>query len=75
MSFQQSFTCAQIKERIQLAIIVIETQEFKSIRDTVVHFEVSKTTLGYRIAGRKTRAKAYETEQLLLNTQENILAR
>jgi hypothetical protein len=40
MSFQQSFTHPQIEEKIQLAIIAIETQEFKSIRDTAVHFEV-----------------------------------
>jgi hypothetical protein len=75
MSIQQPFTRAQIEEKIQLAIIAIENQEFKSIRDAAVHFEVSKTTLGYRMTGRKTRAKAHETQQLLSNAQENTLAR
>lgn len=75
MSYQQSFTRAQIKEKIQLAIIAIKTKEFKSIRDAAVHFEVSKTTLAYRMTGRKTRAEAHETEQLLSNAQENTLAR
>jgi hypothetical protein len=36
---------------------------------------VSKTTLGYRVTGRKTCAKANEKEQLLSNAQENTLAR
>ena len=36
---------------------------------------MSRTTLGYRIAGRKTYTKAYETEQLLSNAEENTLAR
>jgi hypothetical protein len=75
MSFQQPFTRAQIEEKIQLTIIAIETQEVKSIRDAAVHFEVSKTTLGYGMTGRKTRAEAHETEQLLSNAQENTLAR
>jgi hypothetical protein len=75
MSFQQLFTRAQIEEKLQLAIIAIETKEYKSICDTIVHFEVSRITLSYRIAGRKTRTKAYKTEQLLLNTEENTLAR
>ena len=72
MSFQQPFVGAQMEEKIQLAIIVIKIQWFKSIRDAAVHFEVSKTTLGYRISGRKTCAEAHETEQLLSNAQYNI---
>ncbi|KFZ20041.1 hypothetical protein V501_00335 [Pseudogymnoascus sp. VKM F-4519 (FW-2642)] len=75
MSFQQPFTRAQIEEKIQLAIIAIETQEFKSLRDAAAHFEVSKTTLSYRMTRRKTRTAAHETEQLLSNAQENTLAR
>jgi vacuolar-type H+-ATPase subunit F/Vma7 len=75
MSFQQPFTRAQIEEKIQLAIIVIETKEYKSIHDAAVYFKVSRTTLGYRMAGRKTRTKAHETEQLLSNAEENTLAR
>ena len=75
MSFQQPFTRAQTEEKIQLAIIAIEMQEFKSIRDAAVYFKVSKTTLGYRMTGRKTRAEAHEIEQLLSNAQENTLAR
>jgi len=75
MSFQQPFTRAQIEEKIQLAIIAIETKEYKSIRDAAAHFEVSRTTLGYRMAGRKTRTEAHETEQLLSNAEENTLAR
>jgi hypothetical protein len=39
MSFQQPFTRGQIEEKIQLAIIAFETQEFKSIRDTAVHLK------------------------------------
>jgi hypothetical protein len=45
MSLQQPFTRAQIEEKIQLAIIAIEIQGFKSIRDAAVHFEVSKLLL------------------------------
>ncbi|KIM93296.1 hypothetical protein OIDMADRAFT_46356 [Oidiodendron maius Zn] len=61
--------------KIQLAIIAIETKEYKLIRDATAYFEVSRTTLGYRMAGQKTYAEVYETEQLLLNAEENTLAR
>ena len=75
MSFKQPFNRAQIEENIHKAIIALQLKEFKSIRLAAEHFEVSKTTLGYRMAGRKTRTEAHEIEQILSNAEENTLAR
>jgi hypothetical protein len=74
MSFQPPFTPAQIEDQIQIAIIAIEAKEFKSIRAAADHFQVSRTTLGYRMAGRRTRLQAHEYRQILSNVQESTLA-
>jgi len=74
MSFQPPFTPAQIKDQIQIAIIIIKAKEFKSIRIATDHFQVSYITLGYRMAKRRTRLQAYEYRQILSNMQESILA-
>ncbi|KFZ25257.1 hypothetical protein V502_00262 [Pseudogymnoascus sp. VKM F-4520 (FW-2644)] len=73
MSFQLPFTQTQIEEKIQRAIIALQSKEFTSIRSAAEHFEVPRSTLTDRMAGRKTRNEAHEIEQALSNAEENTL--
>ncbi|KFZ25487.1 hypothetical protein V502_00032, partial [Pseudogymnoascus sp. VKM F-4520 (FW-2644)] len=45
MSFQLPFTRTQIEEKIQRAIIALQSKEFTSIRSAAEHFEVPRSTL------------------------------
>jgi hypothetical protein len=75
MSFKQPSNRAQIEENIQKAIIALQLKEFKSIRLAAEHFEVAKSTLASRMAGRKSRTQSHEHVQILSNAEENTLAR
>lgn len=73
MSFQLPFTRTHIEEKIQRAIIALQSEEFTSIRSAAEHFEVPRSTLTDRMAGRKTHNEAHEIEQALSNAEENTL--
>ncbi|EDN97116.1 hypothetical protein SS1G_02044 [Sclerotinia sclerotiorum 1980 UF-70] len=73
MYTQSPFTPAQIEEKLQQAIVALQLKEFKSIRKVAEHFEVPKSTLADRLAGKKTRSQTYEMAQILSNAEENTL--
>ncbi|EDN93358.1 hypothetical protein SS1G_09224 [Sclerotinia sclerotiorum 1980 UF-70] len=73
MYTQSPFTPAQIEEKLQQAIVALQLKEFKSIRKAAEHFEVFKSTLADRLAGKKTRSQTHEMAQILSNAEENTL--
>ncbi|EDO04592.1 hypothetical protein SS1G_07075 [Sclerotinia sclerotiorum 1980 UF-70] len=75
MYTQSPFTPAQIEEKLQQAIVALQLKEFKSIRKAAEHFEVPKSTLADRLAGKKTRSQTHEMAQILSNAEENTLVR
>lgn len=75
MGYQRLSNQAYSEEDIQKAITSWNNREFRSIRATATHFQVPPSTLRERMAGRKARAQAHETAQLLSNAEEKTLAR
>ncbi|APA12583.1 hypothetical protein SS1G_03777 [Sclerotinia sclerotiorum 1980 UF-70] len=75
MYTQSPFTPAQIEEKLQQAILALQLKEFKSIRKAAKYFEVPKSTLADRLAGKKTRSQTHEIAQILSNAEENTLVR
>jgi len=75
MHTQSPSTSAQIEEKLQKAIISLQLKEFKSISKAAEHFEVPKSTLIARVAGRKSRTQSHEMAQILSNAEENTLVR
>jgi len=60
---------------IQKAISAIENNEYRSIRKAALAFNVPNATLQGRMSGRKSRATAYETQQVLSAAEEKTLSR
>ncbi|APA16239.1 hypothetical protein sscle_16g110090 [Sclerotinia sclerotiorum 1980 UF-70] len=75
MHTESPLTPSQIEEKIQNAIIALQLKDFKSIRKAAEYFEVPKSTLIARVAGRKSRTQSHEMAQILSNTEENTLVR
>ncbi|RAL66008.1 hypothetical protein DID88_005669 [Monilinia fructigena] len=75
MHTESPLTPSQIEEKIQNAIIALQLKEFKSIRKAAEYFEVPKSTLIARVAGRKSRTQSHEMAQILSNAEENTLVR
>jgi DDE superfamily endonuclease/Tc5 transposase DNA-binding domain/helix-turn-helix, Psq domain len=75
MRSQPPLTPAQFEEKIQKAIVALQLKEYKSIRKAAEHFEVPKSTLADRLAGKKTRTQTHEMAQILSNAEENTLVR
>ncbi|APA13274.1 hypothetical protein sscle_10g080440 [Sclerotinia sclerotiorum 1980 UF-70] len=75
MYTQSPFTPAQIEEKLQQTIVALQLKEFKSIRKAAEHFEVPKSILADRLAGKKTCSQTYEIAQILSNAEENTLVR
>jgi hypothetical protein len=50
---------------IQKAISAIKNNEYRSIRKAALAFNVPNATLQGRMSGRKSRATAHETQQVL----------
>lgn len=75
MPLQIPSTPAQIEEKIQKAIVALQLKEFKSIRKAAKHFELPKSTLIDRMAGKKSRSETHEMAQILSNAEENTLKR
>ncbi|APA05500.1 hypothetical protein SS1G_09941 [Sclerotinia sclerotiorum 1980 UF-70] len=75
MHTESPLTPSQIEEKIQNAIIALQLKDFKSIRKAAEYFEVPKSTLIVRVAGRKSRTQSHEMAQILSNAEENTLVR
>ncbi|EDN94081.1 predicted protein [Sclerotinia sclerotiorum 1980 UF-70] len=75
MHSQSLFTPAQIEEKIKKATFALQLKEFKSIRKAAEHFEVPKSTLTDRLAGKKTCSQSHEIAQILSSAEENTLVR
>ena len=75
MRFKPPLTPAHIEKKIQNAIIALELKEFNSIRKAAKHFDVPKSTLIARVAGRKSRIQSHEMAQILSNAEEKTLVR
>lgn len=75
MGYQNLSNQVYLEEDIQKAITSWNNREFRSIRATATHCQILPSTLRERMAGRKARAHAHETAQLLSNAKEKILAR
>ncbi|RAL61535.1 hypothetical protein DID88_009574 [Monilinia fructigena] len=75
MHTESPLTPSQIEEKIQNAIIALQLKEFKSIRKAAEYFEVPKSTLIARVAGRKSHTQSHEMAQILSNAEENTLVR
>ena len=60
---------------IQEAIFAYNTKQQPSIRKAANAFKVPFSTVQARIAGRSSRSMARESQQILSNAEENILAR
>jgi hypothetical protein len=75
MGYRQATAKSYPEEDIQKAIISWENKEFRSIRATAIHFEVSVQTLYDRMAGRKSKTLAHAEAQILSNAEEKTLER
>ena len=60
---------------IQCAIEAISRLPFRSIRAIAAHFKVPRSTLQWRQAGKQSRTKAQEHNQLLPNAEDSALAK
>ncbi|OAP55765.1 hypothetical protein AYL99_09917 [Fonsecaea erecta] len=61
--------------RIQQAIQDLETRKYPSIRAAAAANDVNHATLSRRLRGTQSATLAHEREQLLSNTQEELLKR
>lgn len=75
MHSEPPLTLAQIKEKIQNALIALELKEFHSIRKAAEHFDIPRSTLIAKVAGRKSPTQSHEMAQILSNVGENTLVR
>jgi hypothetical protein len=66
---------ASTEERIQNAITEFKEGRFKSIRVCADTWQVSKSTVAYRMSGRNSRARSHEYRQILSSTEEKTLVR
>jgi hypothetical protein len=60
---------------IQKAISAIKNNKYRSIRKAALAFNVPNATLQGRMSGRKSRATAHETQQVLSAAEEKTLSR
>jgi hypothetical protein len=56
MGYQRTSKVADLKERVQTAILAYRNQEYKSVRAAAAAFSVSYRTLLRRLAGGLSRA-------------------
>ncbi|KAF2716061.1 hypothetical protein K431DRAFT_200202, partial [Polychaeton citri CBS 116435] len=60
---------------IQEAIASYLRSDYSSIRAAATAFSISYSTLRHRLAGRKSRSKANETNQNLTKNEEHTLVK
>jgi len=75
MSVQTPVSQVYSEVDIQKAISAIKNNEYRSIHKAALAFNVPIATLQGRMSGRKSRATAHETQQVLSAAEEKTLSR
>ncbi len=61
------------EQSIEQALIDLDTQRFRSIRQAAAYHEVPLSTLGHRTRGRRARSSIDVTTQRLTKSEERVL--
>ena len=60
-------------QKVQKALKDLKKQKYRSIRQAALAHDIGKSTITYRLQGRKPRAQSYSSLKRLIPKQEEVL--